>query len=119
MRMNNITYQPGDRVMTNVNGVEVEASVVKLSVDVEVRTADGKVWWRALSRVRPPQAGNVAPVTAGDSTLPNTATPKGHAGISDRSPDTAQESPQAASAENATLVETTVRESRKGRKGRR
>ncbi len=67
------SYQPGDRVLTNVNGVEVEASVVRLSVDVEVKTADGKVWWRALSKVRP--AADAAPKQAdegaGDSSAPS------------------------------------------------
>ena len=49
----NANYKPGDRVITKINGVEVEASVVRVWVDVDVKTADGKRFLRALSRVRP------------------------------------------------------------------
>lgn len=55
-------YKPGDQVVTIVKGTEVEASVVRVSVEVEVKTTDGGLWWRAVSRVRP--AVGESPVSA-------------------------------------------------------
>ena len=49
----NTNYTKGDRVITKVNGVELEATVVRVTVDIEVKTADGNTWWRAISRLRP------------------------------------------------------------------
>ena len=48
-----VIYKPGDRVTTKVNGVEVEAIVAQVTVDIAVKTADGKTWWRAISRLCP------------------------------------------------------------------
>lgn len=58
--MINIIYTKGDSVITKVNGVEVEATVVRVTVDIEVKTADDKTWWRALSRLRPADGGVAA-----------------------------------------------------------
>jgi len=49
----NTIYKPGDRVITTVKGTEVEASVVRVTVDIEVSTPDGRTWWRAISKLRP------------------------------------------------------------------
>ena len=67
----NTLYKPGDLVRTKVNNIEVEATVTKLSVEVEVKTADGKLYWRSSNRVRPAdeQPVSEAPVaTTGGNT---------------------------------------------------
>ena len=51
--VNDINYKPGDRVITKVKGAEVEATVVQVTIDIAVKTADGNTWWRAISRLRP------------------------------------------------------------------
>ena len=68
LRCMNTTYNPGDRVITKIKGQEVEVSVVKLSIDVEVKAPDGSVWWRAISKVRP--VGGAAPTAAPASEQP-------------------------------------------------
>lgn len=62
------TYKKGDRVITKVEGTEVKATVQKVTVDIEVRTDDGRTWWRALSRLRP---------AVGDATTGTDATKDG------------------------------------------
>ena len=49
----NTIYKPGDRVITTVKGAEVEATIVQVTIDIAVKTADGATWWRAISRLRP------------------------------------------------------------------
>ncbi len=137
------SYQPGDRVFTNVNGVEVEASVVRLSIDVEVKTPDGKLWWRALSKVRPVANADSAPSeTAASHEVQSTpAEPSTEANLGSQSGDissptpasdtpvvpsdneTAQAAPQMFTESNTTPCgapeEMTNRKRRKGSKGRR
>lgn len=54
-------YNPGDRVLTTVDGAEVEATIVKITIDVEVRLPDGTTRWRASTRIRPTGAVPAAP----------------------------------------------------------
>ena len=60
----NTTYNPGDRVITKVKGVETEVSIVKLTVDIEVKADDGKTYWRAIGKVRPVGDGAAQPQNA-------------------------------------------------------
>ncbi len=66
-------YNPGDKVLTKVQGVEVEACVVRHTVEFEVKTPDGKLWWRASGKVRPVQA---TPAADGPSAPTTTAAPQ-------------------------------------------
>jgi len=48
----NIPFNPGDVVLTKIQGQDVEAVVVQIAPDLKLKTVDGRLYWRAISRVR-------------------------------------------------------------------
>jgi hypothetical protein len=58
-------YNPGDRVLTKVDGVEVEATVLKVTIDIEVKIPDGTTRWRSSTKLKPVVAQRIL-VTAAD-----------------------------------------------------